>query len=345
MKNAKLEKIVIIRSVLMTWIPLLIIFLLPGSTPFSLIKIVLIILVIITVLSFWEYNFWWIAKGYETLEAFITQQTILFAILLFIQIPSLVKGILILWIINGFYTKFSQINQSNKTIDRLPNTPNDDDLKMLYRGFSQTTSYLLDKRKLSLVIDGIDLKQWQINMNYILSDISPHITSKIASVFLNEEKEQLVKKATPELKSILYELSHPISMHLPSSLKKDTHAWFIAAYPDVLNYFYPSPDYGKESLDNELKRVEKAKQVVDKQMEDFLNKIENKYSAKDHPPAYEAVLIELKDYYRNDLNKQFLLHKPKVKSEIPDKFTCTNCGRKINKLSNYCIHCGASLKG
>ncbi len=348
MNNHRLEKIVPIRWTAMTWIPLLIIAFFPGGLFFNFIKAILLLWVFITIGSIWKYVDYWTAKGYQTLQAFVTQNTILFAIILFTPIPSWVVGILIVWIMIGFQTKFSQIDEANKVIATLP-TIDEDDIEILHQYLGQT-SYLLDKKKLSLIKDEINLEQWQKNMNLIFSDISPRMFFlENSSVFLGEKENQLLNNATPELKIVLKGLSSVINY--PLSLKRDTHAWFIAAYPDVLNFFYPSPDYGKKSFDEELKRVKKSNQVTDAIMDDFLSNIEKKYEGHKIEPNIDDFLLELKEYYKNELNKQFLLSNgDNIESAVPKEFVdkekyCSNCGEKVNKSTNFCISCGASLKG
>jgi hypothetical protein len=95
----------------------------------------------------------------------------------------------------------------------------------------------------------------------------------------------------------------------PMALKKETHAWFIAAYPDVLDFFYPSPDYTEKNLDREIKPVGKNRKVINPIKDDFLNNLDKKYSDSGTTLNIELMLMELKNYYKNDLNKQFLLSK------------------------------------
>lgn len=147
MNQEKLTKMVPIRYIGMTWISLIIIAALPTGLFFTLIKTVLFFWVIITVISSWNNN--WIIKGYQTLGAFVTQNTVLFAIILFFNLPSWVDSLLILWMIIGFQTKFSQIKEANAAIKKLPAFNQEDSLILQkYLGHS---SYLLDKKKLSLI--------------------------------------------------------------------------------------------------------------------------------------------------------------------------------------------------
>lgn len=301
MNNEKLTKIIPIKYVGMTWIPLIVIALLPAGLIYTLIKAILLFWVIIEVFSSWKD--YWIVKGYQTLGAFVTQSTVLFAIILFINLPSWVDSLLTLWIVVGFFTKFGQVKEANEIIEKLPGFSQKDVL--LLQKYLGPSSYLLDKRKLNLITDEINLKQWAVNMDFIFSGISPDMSPVFANL-LGEEKEKLLKTVTPELRTALMG-----SMNLPLALSKDkeVHAWFIAAYPDVLSYFYPSPDYGKKPFEDERKRVEKQEKIVGPIL-DAIEKLEMEIYKNDFEKGrfdYNILLIDLKDNYKNITKRELML--------------------------------------
>jgi len=112
MEEENLLKIIPIRYIGMTWIPLIIVALFPGGWFFSIIKAILLFWVIITVGSSWKYN--WIVEGHQALGIFVTQNTFLFAVILFFNLSSKFNLLIIVWILIGFFAKFSRIKKTNK---------------------------------------------------------------------------------------------------------------------------------------------------------------------------------------------------------------------------------------
>lgn len=256
---------------------------------------------------------------------------------------SLAYPLSLLWIPGSVYASIvtlgtrKRVGDSNSSLEVKP-----EDIKILERYLGKK-NYQKDERKLTLLQDNIDLHQWQTNMELIFSDISPDMSVEHASL-LGEEKEMLLKNATPELRQVLMGLQAAI--HFPLGLRNEANAWFIAAYPDVLNFFYPSPNYHIKPLEKELKRLEKVKAVVDVIMDEFLNEIEKKYEGRNQSPDIGTVLAELKVYYTSKLNKQLLLSKSLSNSaEKPTDLICSKCGAESAKdSSNYCANCGTALK-
>ena len=84
------------------------------------------------------------------------------------------------------------------------------------------SSFLLDNKKLSLISDKINLKQWAVNMDFIFSGISPDMLLEHSSL-LGEDKAELFKNTTAEVRTVLKGLSSVL--YFPTALEKETHAW------------------------------------------------------------------------------------------------------------------------
>jgi hypothetical protein len=207
---------------------------------------------------------------------------------------------------------FDQIKKKNKIIDTSPML--DSETEKILQEYLGPGNYSFDERKKCLIEDGIDLKQWQINMEFILRNIDPTLEPEYENLII-EDNRVFLKKVTPKLKLILQGLKPPQLYYPPFLNDKVKYSWYIAGYPDVLDYFYPSPNYskGSEYLDEELKKVEKRQAVVDPLMDDLSIYIQKKYEkeikAKDTDKATLIYLLELKEYYKNTLIKSFLLNK------------------------------------
>jgi hypothetical protein len=110
MNEHKLTKMVPIRFIAMSWIPLFIMFLLPSGILFLIVKIILgfgVLSVIVT-----SFNSMW--NEYGTLGAFVTENAVLFAALWFFKLPSWLSFIFILLIILSFATTFDGIKKANQ---------------------------------------------------------------------------------------------------------------------------------------------------------------------------------------------------------------------------------------
>ena len=166
-----------------------------------------------------------------------------------------------------------------------------------------------DLRKKTILEDNIDINQWQINMNYLINkygsiDSSEHkayddFISKLErqddEFDIFDFEEDLEKKVTPVLLNIL-------DADLPPILyNNQDRNWFLAAYPDVFEYFYPQPNLFAEDFDNELIRHEK--QVIG--LKELHKKLEQ-YSSQ-LITNQTTQLFRIKDFYKKELNKNFLL--------------------------------------
>jgi len=119
----------------------------------------------------------------------------------------------------------------------------------------------------------------------------------IAYDLFSESQRQLLKKTTPAVIKIAYNLKLPrLSLLLPSGIQDNPteHYWFIAAYPD----------HNMEKLS--LARGEELMKLLDI--------FEKKYEIPTEAPKeklaiklmYKIYLMQ-KDYYKNTLKKEFLL--------------------------------------
>ena len=166
----------------------------------------------------------------------------------------------------------------------------------------------LDLRKKEILNDNINIKQWHINMNFLVDKYGSIDSSEIEAFeywtenFINNPEydnfgieEYYKKNVTPVLLSIA-------DSDLPRIFHRDQDRnWFLASYPDVFEYFYPQIDSLAEDFDAEYKRVEdhlKAVKVDYERMEQCLA------TGKGNQTTY---LIRMKNFYRNDLKKKFLL--------------------------------------
>lgn len=158
----------------------------------------------------------------------------------------------------------------------------------------------LDKRKSHLINDDIDHLQWEVNTCYLLTCNHSSILNMLDGNLLEIEK-----KTTPLVIKINDELVSP-SICLPLSLRKNEHFWFIAAYPDVINYFYPIIDYSARDENQAKQEYEKLK----KECEQDFQKIEQ-IATNDYGENINAtdLFLLMKDFYKNNLKKKLLLCK------------------------------------
>jgi len=87
----------------------------------------------------------------------------------------------------------------------------------------------------------------------------------------------------------------------PIFYKGQNRNWFLAAYPDVFEYFYPQPNYLADDFDKEMLRVEEhVKNVTEnhQRMEQYIS------AGKGNQTIY---LVRMKKFYKDELNKNFLL--------------------------------------
>ncbi len=78
--------------------------------------------------------------------------------------------------------------------------------------------------------------------------------------------------------------------------------WFLSAYPDVFEYFYPLPNLSAKNIDEELIRINQYMEKIRDEHTRLKQYILSK--GKGNPTVY---LIRIKDFYRYELKRKFLL--------------------------------------
>jgi len=161
-----------------------------------------------------------------------------------------------------------------------------------------------DLRKKEILNDNINIEQWQINMNYLICNHGAidsserkafeHWAEILENSINGEFEEYFEEHVTPVLLNIS-------SADLPRILYRDQDRnWFLAAYPDVFEYFCPQTNLSLD-FDAELQRVEehvKATRADYEKMEQYLA------TGKGNQTIY---LVRMKTFYKNELNKNLLL--------------------------------------
>lgn len=175
----------------------------------------------------------------------------------------------------------------------------------LYLGFFPAW---FDLRKKEILSDNIDIKQWQFNMNFLIykhGTINP--SEKKA---LNDWTETFYNTGSDEMKYeglYLEEHATPILLNIsdvdlpPILCSNRNRNWFLAAYPDVVEYFYPTFNLLAMDFDAEQRRVKDCVEAVAKECERM-----QKYltTGKGNQAIY---LTRMKHFYKNELRKNFLL--------------------------------------
>lgn len=108
--SERLNKLVPIRFMAMSWIPVFIIYLLPNLWWAFIIKGILLTLILVIFISAFS-PIW---SSYQTLGAFVVLNTFWFAGLLWISNPGWMAYIFILLIMTSFGTIFLHIDKKNK---------------------------------------------------------------------------------------------------------------------------------------------------------------------------------------------------------------------------------------
>ena len=160
-----------------------------------------------------------------------------------------------------------------------------------------------DLRKKEILKDSINIEQWQINMKYLI-DKHGTLNSSERNAFNNWRETfedpfiaflDLEKRATSTLVNIA-------AGDMPRILHADQDRnWFLAAYPDVFDYFYPQTNWLAEDFDAETQLVEEhllAIEAVHERMQQYL------VTGKGNQTIY---LIRMKNFYKNELHKNLLL--------------------------------------
>jgi len=99
--------------------------------------------------------------------------------------------------------------------------------------------------------------------------------------------------ARDEVDSLVVRISDAALLSLPLMFSGEEHQWFIAGYPDVVNYFVPPYDPAHSELTEEQKE---GKSIYRKLIE----------SLTEQPDPTEFLLY-LKRFYKDELKKRFFL--------------------------------------
>jgi len=162
----------------------------------------------------------------------------------------------------------------------------------------------LDERKKILVRDGIDLGQWDRNLAFLGSGINP------LGIVRDDEESETLSAATSLLVKVV--LAARVGWDFPLVLSA-THRWFLAAYPDVFDYFYPSPGYLSGDANAALQTYESQRSVRRTQLYPVLDLLEEQVSNAcprlGDEALFEKLLVAEKNYYKETLGRSFLLQK------------------------------------
>ncbi|MFH1597364.1 MAG: hypothetical protein ABIG94_13555 [Pseudomonadota bacterium] len=156
-----------------------------------------------------------------------------------------------------------------------------------------------DQRKKEILKDNIDIIQWQINMNYLIDNygtIDPSeekAFSKWTKTFEYLNDDFLENNVTKVL-------LHIMGSDLPPILdqNKDRN-WFLAAYPDVFEYFFPQFNLSANDFEAEKRPIKE--QIAETHFERMQQYI---YAGKGNQTIY---LIRIKNVYKKELLNTFLL--------------------------------------
>ncbi len=152
--------------------------------------------------------------------------------------------------------------------------------KQIIRKYLGKIPFFIDLRKKSILKDNINIQVWEKNMQLLEAD--------------EWDRFDLRKDVYPLVRTIIDGASG-----LPPMLYKSTDRnWFIAAYPDVIMYFYPSVDLELTEQEEKLKRQE-----CDPNFQKLLEHLEKFKLKNPHN------LLYMKNFYKETLKKNFLLSK------------------------------------
>lgn len=164
-----------------------------------------------------------------------------------------------------------------------------------------------DLRKKEILNDNIDINQWQFNMNFLIYKHGTFDPSEKKAFKYWSETFDYTENDVIEFGAYLEEHVTPVLLNisdvdLPPILCRDQDRnWFLAAYPDVVEYFYPSFHLLAVDFDAERRRVEDRVEAVAaecERMQQYLT------TGKGNQAIY---LIRMKKFYKNELKNNFLL--------------------------------------
>lgn len=159
-----------------------------------------------------------------------------------------------------------------------------------------------DLRKKEILKDSINIEQWQINMNYLIYKHGK-LNSSERNAF-NNWSATLEDPFIACLDLETHATSALVNMadgDIPPILYTADRNWFLAAYPDVFDYFFPQTNYLAEDFDAEIRRVEERYEAVEADLERMAQYVA---TGKGNKAIY---LVRMKNFYKNELNKKFFL--------------------------------------
>jgi len=185
----------------------------------------------------------------------------------------------------------------------------------------------VDARKKAIINDNINILQWERNMIYLIH------TYDLKSNYL---EENLNKESLTLLPSVVLDLN---DLSLPPILQQNQDRnWFIAAYPDVVDYFFPQynyrniPEVNEEHKGNLLrKEMDRVQKRIESTKNDFDNMV--KIISKKNV-SQTSTLIMIKDFYKEKINKKFILAK---KSRQVEYLKDINCKPESYEDADYFI--------
>jgi hypothetical protein len=151
------------------------------------------------------------------------------------------------------------------------------------------TSWQVDE----MLKDSINPDIWENNMQFAIRGL------RRDSISLSYEDEKIVKLASPTAAKVFESLRTPIDY--PQALTDPNMLWFIAAYPDVIDYYYPTVNYypfDKKAVEAQQKAIREIQTA----REDEAFEIINKYfpDAENDPSIdFNKVYLKLKDEYKS----------------------------------------------
>ena len=177
-------------------------------------------------------------------------------------------------------------------------------LRLLNKYFRLLPKFF-DLGKKHILDDKIDIKKWETNVIFLLSDLRGR--SSFLKVYTSQE-QQLIRDTTSLVRKIKENLRFPVDY--PLFLDIRTYFWFIAAYPDVIDYFYPSINYDAKNYSFEKERIatRKRRAISDKHFYIVEEQFVGKYADKGEPIHY---FLFMKEYYCKEINPNLLLAKTK----------------------------------
>lgn len=148
-----------------------------------------------------------------------------------------------------------------------------------------------DYRKEELVNDKIDLEKWQYNMLYATN------VPGFDALSLDDGDEKIIEKASDVFIDVIENLRGTIQVFYPDYLKNESSLWYIAAYPDVVDYFYPGLRKYRKAKPNQVETVMNLQKKRTEEIERF-EVVGFPQIKSGILPDAEKYFIALKDYYK-----------------------------------------------